>query len=98
MKAVKVGDMVVEQHRGYVVAYLPLPGMSECARVQAFGLPDGNLWDVRPCSLRQEEREAIVDRVRATMRETGIELPRLSRQEAARRGRVMPQSDRHVGS
>jgi hypothetical protein len=92
MKSVVVGDVALEHHRRYVAAYLALPCVAERVRVQGFGLPDGNLWVVRPCSLTDEQRQAAVDAVRTAMAEKVIQLPRLSRDEAATLGRSMPRS------
>lgn len=92
MKSVVIGDVALKRHRRYVAAYLALPGVGERVRVQDFGLPDDNLWVVRPCSLTDEQRQAAVDKVRAVMAEKVIKLPRLSREEAATLGRSMPRS------
>jgi len=92
MKSVVVGGVTLERHRRYVMAYLSLPGVGERVRVQGFGLPDGNLFVVRPCSLTDDQRQAAVDRVRSVMAEKVIELPHLSREEAAALGRSTPRS------
>ena len=72
-----VRDVALERHRRYVAAHLALPGVAEGVRVQGFGLPDGNLWVVRPCSLTDKQRHTAVDKVRAVMAERVIELPYL---------------------
>ena len=92
MKSVVVGDVALERHGRYVAAYLELPGVAERVRVQGFGLPDGNLWLVRPCSLTDEQRRVAVDEVRAAMAGKAMKLPLLSRAEAATLGRSMPRS------
>jgi hypothetical protein len=82
--------VVLECHRRYLFAYLKPADVPGRVRVQAFGLPDGNRWEVRPCELTDEQRKLAVSKVRAAMVQEGIDLPRLSREEAAVVGRSMP--------